>query len=277
MLPGTLKVTRVVNDIGRSARFYECALNFKILARTRTDPKILEALGITDNSAEQVTIRLGNEEIVLVQFTTKGEAYPAASRSNDLWFQHLAIVVSDMDAAYAHLARYSDWHPITNSGPQLLPPANGSVKAFKFRDPDGHPLELIWFPPRAGVSQWGNATKRKFLGIDHTALSVTATRNSVGFYKGLGFHVSSRSLNHGAAQSRLDGLPGARVRITGLRATDELGPGLELLAYNPPGRCRMLTATGLATDWITLAAGAGDRGNPTLLVDPDGHRIVRFD
>jgi catechol 2,3-dioxygenase-like lactoylglutathione lyase family enzyme len=273
--PRILKISRVVSDIGRSATFYERVLSFKTGSRTQIDPKILEALGIADNSAEEMPMRLGTEEIVLVQFATKGQPYPAESRGNDLWFQHLAIVVSDMDAAYAHLSRYSDWHPITTGGPQLLPHASGSVKAFKFRDPDGHPLELIWFPPGVGrAKRGGTKTKRTFLGIDHSALSVTATRSSVGFYKNLGFRVSSRSLNHGVAQNRLDGLPEARVRVTGLRASDELGPGLELLAYKPTGRRQTLSATDLATDWITLDAGAGDHTDPILLVDPDGHRIV---
>jgi hypothetical protein len=30
----------------------------------------------------------------------KGRPIPADSRSNDVWFQHIAIIVSDMDKAY---------------------------------------------------------------------------------------------------------------------------------------------------------------------------------
>ncbi len=43
--------------------------------------------------------------------------------------------------------------PISRGGPQVLPPSTGGVIAYKFRDPDGHPLELINSPRRraAGV------------------------------------------------------------------------------------------------------------------------------
>ena len=104
-------------------------------------------------------MRLGDQEIALVRFSARGRPYPPGSRSDDLWFQHLAIVVSNMDAAYAHLSSHPGWRPVSEGGPQLLPPMNGAVRAFKFRDPDGHPLELIWFPPDQGRSVWhGNAS-----------------------------------------------------------------------------------------------------------------------
>ena len=53
-----------------------------------------------------------------------------------------------------NLSAAAGWRPISEGGPQLLPPSNGAVRAFKFRDPDGHPLELIWFPPGQGRAVW---------------------------------------------------------------------------------------------------------------------------
>ena len=100
-------------------------------------------------------MRLGDEVIELARFDVAGRPYPPGSRSSDLWFQHLAIVVADMDAAYAMLSAAdlaaSD---LDAAGPQTLPPRNGGVQAFKFHDPDGHPLELIWFPPGQGRPRW---------------------------------------------------------------------------------------------------------------------------
>ena len=59
-------------------------------------------------------MRLGREEIALVRFAVPGrQPYPTGSRSDDLWFQHLAIVVADMDAAYAHLSAHPGWQPIS--------------------------------------------------------------------------------------------------------------------------------------------------------------------
>jgi catechol 2,3-dioxygenase-like lactoylglutathione lyase family enzyme len=147
------------------------------------------------------------------------------------------------------------------------------VHAFKFRDPDGHPLELIWFPPGQGRPLWQQqAAEIPFLGIDHTALAVSDTGRSIRFYRGLGFRVAYRSRNYGPAQARLDGLPGARTRITGLRLPGADGPGLELLGYRPPGRVLASSGNDIASDCITLAVtglGAG-----SALRDPDGHRLL---
>lgn len=82
--------------------------------------------------------------------------------------------------------------------------------------------------------------------------------------------VAARSWNHGPAQSRLDGLPGARVHVTGLRLPSPAGLGLELLRYVLPGRPRPAApANARLTDWVTLATGrAGlERG-------PDGHIML---
>jgi hypothetical protein len=50
-----------------------------------------------------ITLRLGEEIIELVQRDDR--AVPSNSRSNDRWFQNLAIVVSDIDRAYAVVRR----------------------------------------------------------------------------------------------------------------------------------------------------------------------------
>ena len=65
---------------------------------------------------------------------------PGDSRSNDLWSQHLAIVVSDIDRAYAAVMR-GGAVPIS-AGPQGLPawnPKAGGIRAVYFGDPDGRP------------------------------------------------------------------------------------------------------------------------------------------
>src|SRR5262249_38354332 len=70
---------------------------------------------------------------------------------NDRWFQHVVIIVRDMDRAYAHLRAHGIAHASTE--PQRLPdwnPGAGGIKAFYFRDPDGHFLEILSFPPGKG-------------------------------------------------------------------------------------------------------------------------------
>ena len=121
-----LRASRCVADRLRAEAFYGDVLGFRIF----------------DRFEKETIISLGDEEVALVQAGPAARPYPADSRSDDLWFQHLAIVVSDMDAAYAQLRRHAGWHPITEGGPQVLPPDSGNVRAFKFRDPDGFVVQV---------------------------------------------------------------------------------------------------------------------------------------
>jgi catechol 2,3-dioxygenase-like lactoylglutathione lyase family enzyme len=283
-------ISRVVSDLSRAESFYRSALGFYSISRAPADPVVLQALGLVGDAGE-LRLRLGDEELVLVQFDSAGRSYPADSRSDDLWFQHLAIVVSDMESAYSRLRSSAGWQPISTEGPETLPASSGGVRAFKFRDPDGHPLELLWFPPRQGNPKWqerarGAPSDEPFLGIDHTALSVSSTRRSLAFYRSLGMSIAEETVNSGPAQSRLDGLAAAHVRVTGLRPGSVAGPGLELLAYRPPGRARENSSlSDLSMQWTTLSAvapaTADDRGrapallkNVSAVSDPDGHRFV---
>ena len=135
------------------------------------------------------TVRFGTDPATsaldLHQFVADpGRPIPADSRSNDLWFQHVAIVVADMAKAYAALRRAGVEQ--VSPGPQRLPdwnPAAAGIEAFYFRDPEGHNLELIHFPPGKGEPRWQDAGGRLFLGIDHTALAVSDTGRAVDFYR----------------------------------------------------------------------------------------------
>ncbi len=271
-----LRISRVVSDLDRAEAFYRDALGFRGIGRGALEPEVVAALGMADFTAEQAMMRLGREEIALVRFSRTGRPYPAESRSNDLWFQHLAIVVRDMDAAYAQLSAHGGWQAISWGGPQLLPPANGSLRAFKFRDPDGHPLELIWYPPGQGRAVWHDATANgPFLGIAHSALAIALTSRSLAFYRRLGLTPAYRSWNHGAPQSALDGLLDARARVIGLRPASPDGPGLELLRYVPSGRPMVgPKPNDLITDWVTVAGEALPRRGPGALRDPDGHIVL---
>ena len=282
-----LRISRVVADLDRAEAFYRDGLGFQRMARGPGDPAVAVLLGLAGATSEEVVMRLGAEEIAMVRFDPPGAPYPPDSRSDDLWFQHLAVVVDDMEAAYRHLSAQSP-RPISTDGPARLPPSNGSVTAFKFRDPDGHPLELIQFPPGQGRAVWHDAGARMgpgpFLGIDHSALAVGATPRSLRFYRRLGFRVAARSWNDSPAQSRLDGLPGARVRVTSLRPRSPTGPGLELLGYVPPGRPAPTTAANaVLTDWVTLLV-PGLQGGVALSSrqaavhrDPDRHILLLTD
>jgi catechol 2,3-dioxygenase-like lactoylglutathione lyase family enzyme len=195
-----------------------------------------------------VRMRLGAEYIELMQFLApRGRPIPADSRSNDEWFQHVAIVVSDMSAAYARLR--SLHVECASSGPQRLPdwnPNAAGIEAFYFRDPDGHNLEILAFPPGKGSAKWHLPTGQLFLGIDHTAIVVSDTEASLRFYRDLlGLHVGT-SENYGTEQEHLNNVFGARLRITSLRGSQ--GPGVEFLEYLAPRTGRHFPAESQPND-----------------------------
>ncbi|WP_017299527.1 VOC family protein [Nodosilinea nodulosa] len=227
-----------VTDCDRARDFYTQALGFQVVADTRfDDPSYCELQGVDTTRIRVVALRLGDESIRLMQYMDlSGQAIPTDSQSNDRWFQHFAVVVSDLDRACAQVQRF----PIqpTSTAPQTIPAENpnaGGVRAFKFKDPDGHDLELIHFPPDKGQDKWHQPTDRLFLGIDHTAIAVADTEQSLRFYRDLlGLDVEADGVNWRETQARLDGLENARVRVTALRPAQG-GLGLELLNYHQPG------------------------------------------
>jgi catechol 2,3-dioxygenase-like lactoylglutathione lyase family enzyme len=140
------RITMVCGEPDRSAHFYEAALGFVQTGEASiAEPAFAKLIGIHDALCRVITLQLGEHEIELVGVQPAGKAYPRAVSGRDSVFQHCAIVVSDMASAYGRLSAHAGWETISTDGPQLLPTSSGGVTAYKFRDPDGHPLELIAF------------------------------------------------------------------------------------------------------------------------------------
>jgi catechol 2,3-dioxygenase-like lactoylglutathione lyase family enzyme len=239
-------VGMTVSDMDRSIEFYSKVLSFEVVSDAEVAGEDYERLqGLFGLRMRVVVMRLGSEEIELTEYLApEGRPAPPDSRSNDLWFQHVAIITGDMERAYAWLRQNKVRHAST--GPQTLPDWNrnaGGIRAFYFKDPDGHALEILQFPPDKGAAKWrelAQGSDRLFLGIDHTAIVVSDTEASLKFYRdALGLSVAGESENYGAEQERLNNVFGARLRITSLRAPGG-GPGVEFLEYLAPrgGRAR---------------------------------------
>ena len=241
-----------VGDMDRSIDFYSRVLTFEKLSDTELAGDEVEHLfGVFGTRVRLVRMKLGDEAIELVQFLApRGRPIPVDSRSNDVWFQHIAIIVSDMDRAYALLRQNKVEH--ASSGPQRLPDWNknaGGIKAFYFKDPDEHPVEVLYFPEGKGDTKWHKKSDRLFLGIDHTAIVVTDTDASLRFYRDLlGLRVAGESENYGTEQEHLNNVFGARLRITALRAP--AGPGIELLEYLSPRDGRPIPLDEYANDLV---------------------------
>ena len=229
-------VGMTVADMDRSLAFYSNVLSFEKVSDVEVSGEAYERLqGVFGLRLRVVRLRLGDEFIELTEYLTpRGRPIPPDSRSNDRWFQHVAIIVSDMDRAYTWLRQYRVQH--ASSGPQRLPdwnPNAGGIRAFYFKDPDGHNLEILQFPPGKGDPKWHRATNRLFLGIDHTAIVVADTDASLRFYRDtLGLKVVGESENYGTEQEHLNNVFGAHLRITALRSP--AGPGIEFLEYLAP-------------------------------------------
>src|SRR6266568_2901421 len=166
-------VGMTVSDLDRSIEFYSNVLSFEKVLETEAWGEDYEHLeGVFGLRMRVARLRLGDEYIELTEYLApRGRPIPVDARSNDRWFQHIASIVSDMDKAYQHLRRYKVTH--ASSGPQRLPdwnPNAGGIKAFYFKDPDGHTLEILEFPP-------GKGNPNNVFGA---RLRITALRASTG-------------------------------------------------------------------------------------------------
>jgi catechol 2,3-dioxygenase-like lactoylglutathione lyase family enzyme len=302
-----------------AATFFETTLGF-----TRGESLLVEAgpyaqlVGLPGSRLKLQRLHLGDATLELTEVLSLGEGLrpgrpiPADSRSCDLWFQHICIVVSDLDAASASARQAIANGSLVgvSTAPQTLPEWNtaaAGIQAFKFRDSEGHNLELLQFPPDKGDPRWHGSPPASvpFLGIDHSALSVADTPRSCRFYDGLlGLTLGGDGVNSGPTQDGLDGLQDTRVRITGHRCPT--GAGVECLNYQPPNSGRARPADQGAQDlahWQIrlrvadldgLAAAAETYGGQRLhgciielgdqaavvggkralqLADPDGHQL----
>ena len=255
-----LRLARValnVSDLAALTRFYVEALGFEAAAPMEQDAALAALLSV--QRVRTMRLRLGGEEIELCQTDPAGPLYPDGIGAADARFQHCALSTPDMAATHARL---SVFHPrlISRDGPVSLPLASGGATALKFRDPDGHPLELIQFPDP------------KPPGIDHSAFVSADTARSEAFYASLGFHPAHRQLNQGPEQDRLDGLDGARVEVVGLASPAPMK--LELLGYRTPFPAPQprLAAHALASTRLVFETGEPAHAW-ALTHDPDGHAI----
>jgi catechol 2,3-dioxygenase-like lactoylglutathione lyase family enzyme len=256
------------------ALFYENTFGCRRLAIEYVSGAAFEALMGAKGGALRIKLSLGEQIVELLQFDQQGRPYPQNRSASDLIFQHFAIVVSDMGQAYRRLSAIEGWTAISCGGPQLLPQSSGGVTAFKFSDPEGHPLEFLFFPKGAMPARWREKQNDELCrGIDHSAISVSDTAQSISFYENLGLQISSHSINHGTEQEHLDDIAGVRVEVTALEPRWP-GPHLELLCYGANAHIGELPF--LNTDIATtrLIFTSSNSVAPREVVDPDGHHLI---
>ena len=296
------RVTLIVSDLDRAEEDYVRTFGCSVEQRSDIEPSLTGVLCIRQARGRRSLLRLGGERIELLEFTdSAGRPYPPDSTSTDLWFQHMAIVVSDITDAYQRVMADQRFRPISRAGPVRLPDSSGGVTAFKFRDHDGHPMELFAFPDGHGPAEWRNANGAgSFLGVDHTAIAIGHTAISTRFFGSVfGFSAGTRTENRGPEQADLDDVEDVHVSVTQL-GPDLPAPRMELLRYHvgtrrpiPPGTASNdILATHCALRVASLdatTAALARRGTPVadehlmtlrggiraaLIAGPDGHRFL---
>jgi uncharacterized protein GlcG (DUF336 family)/catechol 2,3-dioxygenase-like lactoylglutathione lyase family enzyme len=238
-------------DTEACAAFFCSQLGFRRLDAIDPGPAYARLIGLPGARLKLVRLALGRERLELLEVRElgpdqrAGRPFPADSRSNDLWFQHICIVVRDLEQASAPLrqAIASGGLQAISSAPQRLPnwnPGAAGIEAFKLHSPEGHCLELLHFPPDKGEARWHGGAGL-FLGIDHSAIGVADTERSCRFYNQLlGLRLGGDGINEGPEQDGLDGLSGTHVRITSHRCPS--GAGIECLDYRTPAGGRPMPA-----------------------------------
>ena len=244
----------------RLLRFY-AALGFAVGVEAAIPSSEMEMLGI-GGCGRRWTMTLAATKIDLDCFDVAGLAYPQEADAASRCFQHLALVTDDVDRAWAS-AGATGAAAISLDGPVTLPDSAGGVTAVKFRDPEGHPLELIHFPDMAARGWRGQG----LLGIDHSAIAVSDLAASCDFYETAGLAKGKRTLNHGATQATLDGLDAPWADVVPMQP-DGATPHVELLHYRRPEEDRRVP---WAVNDVAATRIVWDGPASALFRDPDGH------
>lgn len=266
MLPGmTLdRITAfclVARDGAALVRFY-AALGFVRDGAPRAIAAEEAALLGLAGGGTRHAMRLGAAVLWIDQYDRPGRPYPVGTDAASRCFQHFALATDGIEAAWER-ARAAGATPISRSGPVQLPAATGGVVAVKFRDPEGHPLELIQFPDGEHRGWRGHG----MLGIDHSAIAVADAERSRAFYRAHGLVEGHATLNQGPTQVALDGLQDVQVDVVPMHPRGP-GPHVELLHYRRP---RGMPVEAWAAHDVAATRIVWRGAVPALLRDPDGH------
>ncbi len=130
--PATITVVdsvgMTVSNLDRSVEFYSQVLSFEKVSEVEVSGSEYDRLqGVFGLRMRIARLQLGDEHIELTEYLTpKGRPIPVDSRSNDRWFQHIAIIVRDMDRAYHWLRE--------NRVEHVSPARNASRNGIRMRE-----------------------------------------------------------------------------------------------------------------------------------------------
>lgn len=130
-----------VRDFDAALGFYVNVLGFESIGeiRDRGEPGFAEATGVPDGRAHWAMLRRNNYHIELFQWLNP-EGELAANRQCDLGYTHIALQVSDVDAAYERVtaAGYTTLNP-----PLSL--RGGVARVIYVQAPEDNITELVQY------------------------------------------------------------------------------------------------------------------------------------
>ncbi len=157
--------------------------------------------GVFGTRVRSARLQLGDELVELEQYLAPtGEPIPVDSRSNDLWFQHFAVVVSDMEQRYAHVRRLRGAVDLQRAADHpRIQPGGGRHQGLQVQGSGRPSARAAVLPARQGPAKW-QQTRAACSSASTTRPSrVSSTERSTGFWRDLsGLKVAGGSLNTGA-------------------------------------------------------------------------------
>lgn len=143
-MKGLHHVGITVKDLDASIRFYHGVLGLDFINEPSPwfdDPGLGPAVGVPGAALRQVSLKLGDTTLELLQYRSPASETTEPLRSNNIGATHVAFVVDDIRATKADLEGkgitfYSDVNVVDE----------GVLAGWRwvyFEDPDGYPLELV--------------------------------------------------------------------------------------------------------------------------------------
>lgn len=212
--------------MNRALAFYMRVLKFeKVLDYIEEGEAYEKLTNLSNVKSRVVELILGGARLRLNEFKNlKCWNIPIDALPTAHWFQHIAIVVRDMNKAFMWLQQNNVEHVINF---QKNPYEKDGTSIYFFKDPDEHVLELIYFPPDKRGEKWETSSNNLFMGISHEAIMMQDSKKSFQFYKHLLGMQKVEHYSYDIEEEALSQLLQSRVAITGLKA--EEGPALELI------------------------------------------------
>ena len=256
-----IRISRNVVELDRSTAFYQDRLGFQASGPAFImDRALADELGFGARDINVQRLRLGEEELELVEAGPNARPYPSPNTSADLVFQHLAVRCRNIEIAFKRLYREdsaSVFRPLFHAVRMAVrrrfvcPMAAASRPSSFVTRISGHPLELL----QPAGDEDARSTVRA--GVDHAAISVSSAPSRALHFSSdmLGLTINAYQTNSGSGQGLLDALENPIVDVVSLQTTSELSPHLELLAYRRPIVPQSLTraiATDIVSDKIVI-------------------------